>query len=79
MKSKFEFPSLNPKALEDEPEEGQVDYLDNNPYIVDPKFRFRFDPIRHKINWRNIERINLNALRSGVSSTTFDEINTIFK
>ena len=52
-----------------------MDYLDSNPYIVDPKFRFRTDSMLHKVNWRNIERINLGAMKTA----TFDDINTVFK
>ena len=52
-----------------------MDYLDSNPYIVDPKFRFRTDSMLHKVNWSNIERINLGAMKTA----TFDDINTVFK
>ena len=70
--NKFEYPSLKEdKAYED----GEIDFIDNNPYIVDPNFRFRTDSVLHKVNWRNIERINLGALKTA----TFDDINTILR
>ena len=70
--TKFEYPSLKPDA---QYEDGEVDYLDESPYIVDPKFRFRTDSMIHNVNWRNIERINLAALKTA----TFDDINTVFR
>lgn len=75
MKStRFEYPPIQTKELAP-PEEGEVDFIDNDPYIVDPSFRFKTDSVLHKVNWRNIERINLKALKTA----TFDDINTIFK
>ena len=59
----------------DEPEEGQIDYIDSNPYIVDPDFSFRVDPF-HKINWRNINSLNLKTLKS---SSSFHEINALLR
>ena len=58
----------------DDPEEGQIDYLDNNPYIVDPSFRFRVDPF-HKVNWRNINSLNLKTLKTA----SFSEINSLLR
>jgi len=71
--NKFEYPSL--KQEQTGYEDGEIDFIDNNPYIVDPKFRFRTDSVLHKVNWRNIERINLGALKTA----TFDDINTILR
>jgi len=52
--NKFEYPSLKPESSQIEAEDGEVDFFDNNPYIVDPSFRFRTDSMLHKVNWRNI-------------------------
>lgn len=40
-------------------EEGEIAYIDNTPFIADPTFKFRVDPL-HKVNWRNIQRLNLS-------------------
>lgn len=42
-------------------------FLGDDPFIVDPDFRFRTDPT-HKINWKSISRLNLSALKHGTPS-----------
>ena len=63
-------------AGEGDNEEGQVDFIDNNPYIADPNFRFSAHDPLHKINWRNISRINLKSLKN---PSSFDEVNQLFR
>lgn len=55
-------------------EEGEVAFLDHNAYVVDPNFRFKTDPL-HKINWRNIQRLNLEA----VGRATPEEVSAVFR
>ena len=58
-------------------EEGEVAFFENDPYIADPNFKFRTDSL-HKINWRNINRINLSALRQN-PTTSLEEANQVFR
>lgn len=55
-------------------EEGEVAFVGNEPYVADPNFRFRVDPL-HKVNWRNISRLNLSSIKNA----SFDDINQAFK
>lgn len=55
-------------------EDGEIAFLGNDPYLVDPSFKFRNDPL-HKVNWRNISRINLASLRHA----SFEDVNEVFR
>jgi hypothetical protein len=56
-------------------EEGEVAFIGEHPFIVDPDFKFRTDNI-HKINWKSISKLNLSALKHGAS---FEELNNVFR
>ena len=47
-------------------EDGEVVYPneEDNPYIADPSFVFKNDPL-HKINWRQLTKIDFRALKYG--------------
>ena len=56
-----------PLNLRDNMEEGEVQFIneEENPYIADPNFKFKTDPF-HKINWRNVQKVNFNNLKMGL-------------
>jgi hypothetical protein len=66
--------TLLPVDNYEDDEEGEIQFIGNDPYVVDPSaFQFRTDCL-HKLNWRSLSRLNLNALQTPQDIATLTSI-----
>lgn len=58
-------------------EEGEVKFLDDhNPYVADSNFHFKWDPM-HRINWKNISKVNFATLKLGIDVEKVFSLETV--